>query len=86
MAARGGRGVAPMAGKGSQGPCCEADSPPHPLVSGLGLPSVHWREVEEEMGEGADAPAVQGSPLADLNHKEAGALSSWPALDFMSVL
>ena len=29
--------LGPMAGKGSQGPCCEADSPPRPLISGLGL-------------------------------------------------
>lgn len=51
MAARGGSGVAPMAGKGSLRPCCEADSPPHPLISGLGLPSAHWRKVGERKWE-----------------------------------
>lgn len=40
-------GIGPMAGKGSQGPCYEADSPPHPLISGLGLPFVHLKEVKE---------------------------------------
>lgn len=40
-------GIGPKAGKGSQGPCYKADSPPHPLVSGLGLPFVHLKEVKE---------------------------------------
>lgn len=52
-----------MAGKGSQGPCCEADSSPSTLTSGLGPLFAHlW------MGEkgkwlkgglrGADDPAM----------------------------